>query len=190
MQGVADEALAAARAAASQVDATELELSNVARSVLNAATKPDLDALRAALQELHAEVPSSSDLGKVKGQLESLEQGMAALDDLAQMRADVDMLLGKLPKLNELAADVELSKEDLLATQTALERTQGQAADAQEHAVRLAARLDDLEGMATELDAVSAQVLVLGLVDRCALVSGACTMLCLSARIHRQSCCR
>ena len=123
-----------------------------------AATVPALQTVAARLDKLQADVPSSADLANVTKQLATLESGMAALKGLAQMKADIEALLSKAAKLDKVGADLDLTKEDVLRLRTALESSQGQLASATELVSRITRRLDELDGVAAEVDSVSSQV--------------------------------
>jgi predicted nucleic acid-binding Zn-ribbon protein len=157
VQGLVAEASSTARAAQEQATVTHSEVAAVSSAALHAAPAADLEAVRSALAKLQSEVPSSRDLAEVTSQLATLEGGMAALDGLDKMRSDLAALSGVSSKLAALMESVDLSKEDILAARGEQERSREQLASTSALVGRLSARLDDLDGIASKFDAVSAQ---------------------------------
>lgn len=125
-----------------------------------------MSELKQSLEKLQSEVPSTSDLARVKTQLASLESGMEALEGLSQLRRDVEALTSKSAKIDQLVASVELSNEHILQVKTGLAHAQEQLSITDELTKNLAKHLDDMEGMAGELDSVSTQVSSCLLLDR------------------------
>lgn len=124
---------------------------------LTAATG-EVPALAQAVASLRAEVPSSAELAGVKEQLTALQASARALEGLPQLEATVRGLAEGAAKVDALAADAALTKEDVLVSRTELERAHALLAEGADAAARLAARLDALDGIAGEVDSVSTQV--------------------------------
>lgn len=139
----------------SKLEAAEKRLETLSAG---GASQTSVDALQQALEKLQGEVPSSSDLARVKSQLETLEGGMAALEGLADLKKSMDSLVGAGGKIAALERGLERSQSDMQQSQSTLKTAQEQQAAADANTAQLVKRLDDLEGMAAELDSVSAQV--------------------------------
>jgi hypothetical protein len=155
---MANSALEMAKSAQESVDQASGQLDMISDFAASAASRTSVSELKQSLDQLQSEVPSTSDLARVKTQLASLESGMQVLEGLSQLRSDVGALTSKSLKIDQLVASVELSKEDILQVQNGLARAQEQQSITDELTKNLAKHLDEMEGMAGELDSVSTQV--------------------------------
>ena len=107
---------------------------------------------------MRATLPASSDLADVKAQLGTLQSGMAALEQVAQMRADLAALQQSHAELLELRASCADTAQGAAAAQAAAQAAAEQLDGVQGGLKRLTDALTDLEGIAMEVDQVSAQV--------------------------------
>jgi hypothetical protein len=155
MQATAEQALRLAKDAEGKAEASGEKLVTVSNLATAAASQSELLELAQKVSKLQAEVPSSSEIGSVKSQLDSLKGGMGALEGLSELEKGI-LNIGR--RMDTLCDSVELSKGDILRAQTNIVHAQDQLSKNLEAVSSMGTQVDGLDRMRPLFEAVRGQV--------------------------------